>query len=998
MTWAGESTAGSSGIYVFAEDGSPGSLTGPPNSLVGFNDGEPITRAQGSLTGVHASANGVTVGDVESAVYQTINEAVVAGENILHIVGSVLETTNTTVPSGGLFLYFHDAYVDMDDNKFVFNSSHKEIHLRGRGEVRFAYTISATSLFHDTGQLGVAVLDGVNLRNETAFGTQSFVSRGDLVLKNMTMFLPNAVTGFHGGSDGTKLKTYDVIMSGGGINSNSLIAQTDWMADNIEWIGQFDQTGAIVNMTNTLSGGRATVNNMRINTTNTVITFNIYPNFGSISNVTATDGQGVVVILGRNVSNIDLGDGSFALGGAGSKASNVVASGGFNVGALGAGQYLTNSYVGDPSTQMNWLSQDGRVSNSTITSSTLNCFNGFSAGTIFTDVTFTGNVTVSDDNISFINCNILGDFTINATADSTTLLNTSVGGTYTDNGTNTSSNALPLSIDDLTDVDIVTITPSIEDVLVWDGTNFIPSGIQVGGSSVDYDEITGDADFIPFNSGLANPAYGEGRVFWDQNEHALSYYNDEPDVSLQIGQETYVRVYNETGATLSNGTLVYVSGVELTEGRPAVGLASSASSETSAVLGWATHDIENDTYGYVTNIGLVNDINLSGIVPGSTLYLSDAPGEFIATTPTAGQIEVIVGYSITSGNPGRVLANIRAGINTAIGDASQVIVPAEKASAGTINPGDAVYVAGWNNGAGVLQVELADASSAGTMPAFGIARDTITQNTIGDLVVVGNLAGLNTSAYSEGDDLYVSETAGALTDIKPTGIALVQKVAIVARSNASNGIIEVFGAGRSNDLPNLPPNYIWVGDINGVPSGLPPGSFNQVLKIDQFTGEITWADDDVGDLGFVSGPQSGTSESGTIPVWVDAFGSQLGNTDVRISDSGNIENPRLVTFRGEYDNGNSGATATINWNEGQKQAITLNNSPTLTFVHPPEACNVLLRIIQDGTGNRNITWPTGVLFPGGQDPNLTNGGGAIDIVSFYYDGLQYYGVDSSNFS
>jgi len=57
-----------------------------------------------------------------------------------------------------------------------------------------------------------------------------------------------------------------------------------------------------------------------------------------------------------------------------------------------------------------------------------------------------------------------------------------------------------------------------------------------------------------------------------------------------------------------------------------------------------------------------------------------------------------------------------------------------------------------------------------------------------------------------------------------------------------------------------------------------------------------------------------------------------------------------------------------------------------------------LKIQQDGTGNRNITWPTGVFFPNGQDPNLTNGGDSIDIVSFYYDGVSYYGVESLDFS
>lgn len=148
--------------------------------------------------------------------------------------------------------------------------------------------------------------------------------------------------------------------------------------------------------------------------------------------------------------------------------------------------------------------------------------------------------------------------------------------------------------------------------------------------------------------------------------------------------------------------------------------------------------------------------------------------------------------------------------------------------------------------------------------------------------------------------------------------------------------------------------------------------------------------------GVFDGPSSSTDNA--IVRWDGTDGKNTQDSEVYVTDSGNIENPRLVVFRGEYDNGDSGATATINWNEGQKQRITLTDSPTLTFVHPPEAANFLLKIVQDSTGNRTITWPTGVLFPNGQDPNLTNQGDSIDIVTFYYDGNEYFGVGSLDFS
>jgi hypothetical protein len=56
-----------------------------------------------------------------------------------------------------------------------------------------------------------------------------------------------------------------------------------------------------------------------------------------------------------------------------------------------------------------------------------------------------------------------------------------------------------------------------------------------------------------------------------------------------------------------------------------------------------------------------------------------------------------------------------------------------------------------------------------------------------------------------------------LTNVKPTGTALIQKVGLVARSNVSNGEILVIGAGRSNDLPNFSAaDKYWYGGATGT--------------------------------------------------------------------------------------------------------------------------------------------------------------------------------------
>lgn len=147
-----------------------------------------------------------------------------------------------------------------------------------------------------------------------------------------------------------------------------------------------------------------------------------------------------------------------------------------------------------------------------------------------------------------------------------------------------------------------------------------------------------------------------------------------------------------------------------------------------------------------------------------------------------------------------------------------------KDSPGTINKGQAVYITGFHVVDGEIHVEKAKSDAPGTMPALGIAESTITDAPGGaaDVVLSGRITGLDTSMWNEMDSLYVSPTtAGALTNVKPIGPHFIQKIAEVARKDAANGIIIVFGAGRSNAVPNIPQDSLWIGDANGVATIIP---------------------------------------------------------------------------------------------------------------------------------------------------------------------------------
>ena len=143
------------------------------------------------------------------------------------------------------------------------------------------------------------------------------------------------------------------------------------------------------------------------------------------------------------------------------------------------------------------------------------------------------------------------------------------------------------------------------------------------------------------------------------------------------------------------------------------------------------------------------------------------------------------------------------------GDITGAVLFQAKAGEG-LTKGDPVYISGISGNQTV--VSKADANDANKMPCFGIVDATVSINANCSIVTFGTLANLNTSAFSEGDELYISDT-GTLSATAPTGEASqLQKIAKVTRSHASAGSIKVMGAGRTNATPNLDDGKFFLGN------------------------------------------------------------------------------------------------------------------------------------------------------------------------------------------
>ena len=145
----------------------------------------------------------------------------------------------------------------------------------------------------------------------------------------------------------------------------------------------------------------------------------------------------------------------------------------------------------------------------------------------------------------------------------------------------------------------------------------------------------------------------------------------------------------------------------------------------------------------------------------------------------------------------------------------------------TLTKGDPVYISGYNAGQDLPEVLKADASDPTKMPSIGLVLEDAVNNdrvfiiNSGDFNNIDTVTGLTTP--STGDTIYV-DVGGGFTNVKPTGTNLIQNVGIIGRVNSNNGEIVVSAIGRSNDLPNIQEDYLWLGDSNGVPQAVPSSS------------------------------------------------------------------------------------------------------------------------------------------------------------------------------
>ena len=292
------------------------------------------------------------------------------------------------------------------------------------------------------------------------------------------------------------------------------------------------------------------------------------------------------------------------------------------------------------------------------------------------------------------------------------------------------------------------------------GTSYAVSGTGdvalTTGASLSNPTISNYQAFTPTGA----PSYTEGRVWYDSTEKALSFYNDSSSLAVHVGQDLIVKVINNTGSTIPNGSPVYVTGTSSGQTYPNVALARADVAATAAVIGLTNGAIANGAIGYVTAQGIIDNVNTGTFTVGQVLYLSPfSAGQLMNTIPPTGitvQVGVVTFVNSSTGHiyvkqttplavPASIITGTVAVANGGTGQSSALV--AGGVVYGLSTTAMAVTAAGTSG-----QVLTSNGASAPTWAAnaatVSITDDTTTNSTLFPLFSAITTGNINTQFVS----------------------------------------------------------------------------------------------------------------------------------------------------------------------------------------------------------------------------------------------------------
>ena len=268
------------------------------------------------------------------------------------------------------------------------------------------------------------------------------------------------------------------------------------------------------------------------------------------------------------------------------------------------------------------------------------------------------------------------------------------------------------------------------------------------------------------------PSYSENRLWYDSTQKALTYYNDVTNNALHIGQETQLKVYNNTGSTITKGAPVYITSTSSGFTYPLIALAKADNQTTGACIGLVNQDIPTGTAGYVVIAGIVNGVNTGTFTVGDILYVSPySAGQLMNTYPPTGYAVKIgvVAYSnspngniyVTQSNAYVLAGGIVGQVAITNGGTNGTATPT--AGAVAYGTGTAYAFSAAGTSGQVLQSNGSSAPSWVTPTAYATVTDDTTTNATRYPLFASATSGNLTTEYTSSTKYQFNPSTGVLT-------------------------------------------------------------------------------------------------------------------------------------------------------------------------------------------------------------------------------------------
>jgi len=142
-----------------------------------------------------------------------------------------------------------------------------------------------------------------------------------------------------------------------------------------------------------------------------------------------------------------------------------------------------------------------------------------------------------------------------------------------------------------------------------------------------------------------------------------------------------------------------------------------------------------------------------------------------------------------------------------------------------------------------------------------------------------------------------------------------------------------------------------------------------------------------------NGSQVGGADIVTLDFSSNFTATESPDTEINVELASSISTDTLTltkAYKSSVETNSDGATVTFDLNESNLHEVTLGGDRTLAISNETVGQRFIVKLIQDGTGSRTVTWFSTIKWPGGLVPTLTETGGKADYFSFVVTGTDTY--------